>query len=173
MAHPEQAEFVGGLKSRFPEFFKNVSVLEVGSWNCNGTIRDFFEQCPDYVGIDLMKGPCVDFVANGSTFSSDKPFDVVASCEAFEHDRGWRATFANMYKLCRPGGLIFMTCASPGRQEHGTFSHHPLTSPATNDFYSNVSYDDMMAEICKYEWETYQLYDLRSSCDLQFHGKKK
>jgi len=56
MAHPAQMAFVARLKERFPASFKNQKVLEVGSLNLNGSIRQFFEQC-SYLGVDVGPDP--------------------------------------------------------------------------------------------------------------------
>ena len=52
MAHNEQKRFVENLKRKASNYFKEQSVLEVGSLNVNGTVRDFFEDC-SYIGIDV------------------------------------------------------------------------------------------------------------------------
>src|SRR5690606_19424692 len=106
-------------------FFRGTRVLEVGSLDLNGSVRSNFSGC-DYLGIDVAAGPGVDLVCQGQDYDApDGSFDVVTSCEAMEHNPYWRETFANMLRLCRPGGLILMTCATTGRGEHGTTRKHP------------------------------------------------
>ena len=41
MSHIQQRFFVGGIKQFLPDFFQEKIVLEVGSLNINGTVRDF------------------------------------------------------------------------------------------------------------------------------------
>ena len=41
MAHLQQSEYVKSLKKIYPHFFNRKKVLEVGSLNINGSIRDF------------------------------------------------------------------------------------------------------------------------------------
>jgi hypothetical protein len=64
MAHVEQREFFEKMRDSFPDAFTGVSVLEVGSLNINGTVRDFFD-AKEYVGVDLIEGPGVDRVCAG------------------------------------------------------------------------------------------------------------
>lgn len=45
MSHPEQMNFVKELKNKFANYFIDSKVLEIGSLNINGTIRNFFERC--------------------------------------------------------------------------------------------------------------------------------
>ena len=59
MAHLQQAEYVKSLKKIYPHFFNRKKVLEVGSLNINGSIRDFFYEC-EYVGIDVGEGEGVE-----------------------------------------------------------------------------------------------------------------
>jgi hypothetical protein len=44
MAHPEQQKFFEQLKVLFPDHFSGkINVLEIGSQDINGTVRDFFQ----------------------------------------------------------------------------------------------------------------------------------
>lgn len=118
MAHPEQMAFVKSIRDRYPDRFTGKRALEIGSRNVNGTVLDFFTDC-DYVGIDCTEGPGVDVVTLAHEFDAE-PFDVVISCEAFEHDPYVVKTFENAVRLLKEGGLFVATFASPNRQEHGT-----------------------------------------------------
>jgi hypothetical protein len=63
-----------------------------------------------------------------------------------EHNPYWKETFANMVRLCRPGGLIPMTCATIGREEHGTSKCSPGSSPLSTgirwEYYRNLTAED-------------------------------
>lgn len=146
MAHPEQLQFVRTVKNHLGGYFQGTRVLEVGSLDLNGSVRMFFEGC-DYVGVDVAPGKGVDLVCQGQLLEFPTGhFDVVISCEAMEHNPYWVETTANMLRLCRPGGLVVMTCASQGRAEHGTSRTNPDDSPLTVklrwDYYRNLSARD-------------------------------
>jgi len=64
MAHQQQFDFIQSLVLKFPEQFSDKKVLEVGSLNINGSIRQFFTEC-DYLGIDVGPGVDVDLVCEG------------------------------------------------------------------------------------------------------------
>jgi hypothetical protein len=64
MAHSQQRDFFQGVKNKKPEAFTGVEVLEVGSLNINGTVRDFFDSTR-YIGADVAEGRDVDVVCNG------------------------------------------------------------------------------------------------------------
>ena len=138
MAHREQKEFCQTVKLRFPNFFHNTRVFEVGSRDVNGSIRDQFVDC-DYTGIDAEAGNGVDQICLGHEFeAAPESFDVACSLEAFEHDPYANQTVSHMLSLLRPGGLFFMTCAGEGRKEHGTSRTGELFGP-NPDYYQNVS----------------------------------
>lgn len=94
-------------------------VLEVGSRNVNGTIRDVL---PITVGIDFIKGEGVDLVMNVTEllekFGPDS-FDCVVSCDALEHIEDWDAAWMNMWGVLKPGGVALFTMAGPWKGMHG------------------------------------------------------
>jgi SAM-dependent methyltransferase len=169
MAHAAQFDFVERIRTVFPEHFEGRRVLEIGSLNINGSVRQFFSDC-DYTGIDVAPGAGVDVVCGGQSFDAPA-FDVVISCEAMEHNPHWIETMRNMVRLCKPTGLILMTCATSGRPEHGTSSSQPSDSPLTVgmgwDYYRNLTADDLIGAgvtaglgFCQFftNWPSHDLY---------------
>lgn len=146
MAHYQQLKFVSELSSGLPDYFAGKKVLEIGSWDVNGSIRSMFRGC-DYLGADVAEGPGVDLVCKGEEIElPDATFDVTISCECFEHNPSWKETFANMLRMLKPGGLCVVTCATLGRSEHGTQRTNPDASlTALQDFpdhYENLKRAD-------------------------------
>lgn len=147
MAHIAQTHFVKCIKDKFPQMFDGRRVLEVGSYNVNGSVRSLFERCY-YVGIDIMPGDGVDVVCSGDKFKSEYPFDVVISCEMLEHNPFWEETLHNMYGLLKDGGMMILSCAAPGRSEHGTQRTADFASPSSNlfgDYYRNLTPEEIMS----------------------------
>ncbi|MEY4581800.1 MAG: Synechococcus phage [Pseudomonadota bacterium] len=177
MSHPEQIEYVTSVRSLFPNYFSAQRVLEIGSRDHNGTVRTFFESCK-YTGLDLTPGPGVDVVCGGQDFAGpDNVFDVVISCEAMEHNPHWVATFKNMIRLCRPGGLVLMTCATRGRPEHGTSRSLPADSVPSLaigwDYYRNLDADDFRASIdLPAQFARHAFFYNYNNSDLYFIGIK-
>jgi len=170
MSHPAQIEFVAGLKQRFPDYFIRKNVLEVGSLNINGSIRQFFQQC-NYVGVDLGAGRDVDVIAKGEDLSyADGSFDVVASCECFEHNPEWAKTFGNMVRMSCD--LVFFSCATTGRAEHGTRRSNPHDAPFCGDYYRNLTEDDVRQEVDLSAFKVYEFISNDKAQDLYFWGLK-
>lgn len=150
MAHAEQRRFCTSVKEKFPERFKNASVLDVGSLDINGNNRYLFEDCR-VTGIDIGPGRNVDVVTPCHLFVPAEPFDIVLSTECLEHDPHWVESLQAMVRFTKPGGLLVITCATTGRPEHGTsrtdsFSS-PLTSEKWGDYYRNVTEKDVRSAI--------------------------
>ena len=178
MAHAAQLEFVKILSTKLPSFFSNSKVLEIGSLDINGSIRQFFMNC-DYVGLDVAEGKGVDVVCQGQSYNApDDSFDTVISCEAMEHNPFWIATINNMIRICKPGGLFILSCATTGRMEHGTTKTDPDTSPLTVelgwDYYKNISESVFRKNIeLTKNFEFHHLDTNWSHYDLIFVGIKK
>lgn len=145
MTHPHQQEFVKNVKLLHPAFFKGKRVLEFGSRNVNGSIRDEFIDC-EYIGVDTTDGVDVDIICYAHKYKTTpvrfESFDVVCSTEMFEHDPYAHKSVGNMLKQLRPGGLLFMTCAGVGRAEHGTKRMGQEYYGPDADFYRNVTMKD-------------------------------
>lgn len=175
MAHEEQRVFFMETKSVFPQYFKNVSVIEMGSLNINGTVRDFYDNPTRYIGVDLDNGPGVDLVSESQNVDfPDETFDVAVSAECFEHNPYWLETFVNMHRLAK--SFVIFTCASDGRPEHGTTRTAPDCSPFTlewnyyknlneKDFKTSLNLDEMFSDY-KFMYNSY-------SKDLYFWGIKR
>ncbi len=173
MAHPEQREFLQRVKATHPEWFDGVSVLEVGSLNINGTVRDFFN-ATSYIGVDIAPGPGVDLVEQGQyLIFPDDHFNVAISAECFEHNPYWAETFENMHRMAR---VVIFTCASEGRPEHGTHNAYPDSSPLTLDweYYRNLNAEDFEQTFDLPAMFTEHMFEYNpQSCDLYFWGIKR
>lgn len=114
---------VFGASSLAPEEVRGARVLEVGSYDVNGTLRPILAAWgpSSYVGVDVTPGPGVDEVCPAERLVArfgEAAFDVVVSTEMVEHVRDWRAAFTNMMAVLRPGGVMLLTTRSPGYPYH-------------------------------------------------------
>lgn len=170
--HKEATEFIKIVKDELPSYFIGRPVLEVGSFNVNGTIRTEFEDA-DYTGIDLVEGPDVDIVGSGHEIKLDRKFDVVISMECMEHNPHFIETIENMLHHCSDEGIVIITAASIDRPEHGTSRTDPDESPGTSavgwDYYKNLRISDIIATFeknnnfkfrCYYNYLSNDLYIL-------------
>jgi SAM-dependent methyltransferase len=178
--HHEILHFVYETKNLYPEYFAKTRVLEIGSLKLGKqpSVRCHFDNC-DYTGVDISEGPCVDVVCRGHEYKSNQLFDIVISCECFEHDPFYDLTVTNMINLLRPNGLLIFTCASTGRPEHGTRSSNPESSPFTSqietwqDYYRNLTEFDFKKIPSFSNMKGNYWVSNEASKDLYYRGWKK
>lgn len=106
-----------------PDLVAGRSVIEVGSYDVNGTVRPHIEAHgpASYLGADISEGPGVDLVANVADLPGAFPdgFDVVVSTEMLEHVEDWRSAMLALAALVNVGGFLVVSTRSPG------FPYHP------------------------------------------------
>lgn len=172
--HQEIEDFVSKVKEIYPNNFKNCVVIEAGSCNINGSVRKFFEDC-NYTGVDICPGIDVDKISTISEFFIGQYVekDTVISCEMLEHDSTWRESLESMYDGLKRGGLLLITCAAPDRPEHGTNEHTPEDSPATTEYYRNISIEDFQSTLPPSLFSESKIEIIREGMDLLFYGIKK
>jgi hypothetical protein len=126
--HKEAMQWLEHMKGKLGDSFGNV--LEIGSYNHNGSARTVLEEhAQSWTGIDIIAGPCVDYVVDitdedaREDFQSslDNPwFDTVISTEVLEHVDAKKMVQA-MLEMVDPdfGSKQFIiTCANSKRAPH-------------------------------------------------------
>ncbi|HTF07820.1 MAG TPA: class I SAM-dependent methyltransferase [Asanoa sp.] len=108
--------------------------LDVGGRLINTSTRHLLPNTR-WTGLDIKPGPDVDIVHDASTWTPDRAYDVVLSTELFEHTPVWREIISTCAAALRPGGYLFITCASTGREPHG--AEGTFVVPA-DEHYGNV-----------------------------------
>lgn len=101
---------------------RGARILEVGSYDVNGSPRELFTAASEYIGIDMREGPGVDEVAD----VHDLPplifmggaFDIVICCEMLEHDSAFWTSITEMRDVLKPGGYLILTARGIGFPLH-------------------------------------------------------
>jgi hypothetical protein len=101
-----------------PWFHGPNKVLEVGSLNVNGSVRQFFSGQRGYVGVDWRPGPNVDVVSLAHEMLFDWPFSTVISASMFEHDPYWKKSLARMVGHMRPRGILLISWGAARNNPH-------------------------------------------------------
>lgn len=172
MSHPEQRDFFVSVKKQYPASFKNVKVIDCGSLDVNGSLKDLFEDS-DYTGVDIVQGGRnVDIVSKTHELPFHEEFDTVLSGEMLEHDEYWELSLKKMFDMVKPGGILALSAATDGRPEHGTTrtGAHWGTS---HDYYMNINAGHIRS-VLKPEWFAhYEISVHKGHSDIFFLGVKK
>lgn len=103
-----------------PDF---TDVIELGSQDVNGSLREFCPAGVRYIGVDTDAGKGVDVVvAAGSPLPyADGSFDIAVTSSTFEHDVMFWESFLELVRVLRPGGLLYLNAPS-----NFAFHRYPL-----------------------------------------------
>lgn len=95
---------------------QHVKVVEIGSQNVNGTLRD---TCPtnfEYIGVDFAQAKGVDIVLDDPyklPFENES-VDVILSSSCFEHSEMFWLVFLEILRVLKPNGLFYLNAPSTG-----------------------------------------------------------
>jgi 2-polyprenyl-3-methyl-5-hydroxy-6-metoxy-1,4-benzoquinol methylase len=116
---PAIIDFVARAKDRFA--LHSGRVLEVGSANINGTVRDLFSDAIEYIGVDQAACKGVDRILNAHDLVEHfgvNCFDTVICCEMLEHDpRPW-VTIPQLHSVLKLGGTLIVSTPTFGFPLH-------------------------------------------------------
>lgn len=108
-----------GMKNISIEEIKRKKVIEVGSYDINGSLKDYVQKFePEiYVGVDIIPGKNVDVICDVVKLFDRfeiESFDVLISTEVLEHVQNWRLAISNFKKVLKTNGFLIITTRSKG-----------------------------------------------------------
>jgi len=115
--HGANNDFWKYVSKEFHSFF-NENILEFGSYDMNGTIKDNFTTYKKYVGIDWRKGPGVDVVGLAHDVNFDYKANAILSASMLEHDPHWDISLNNMIKHLSKDGILILSWGSGKNPQH-------------------------------------------------------
>jgi len=106
-----------GARNLSEEEVKGKRVIEVGSYDVNGSLRYVVEllKPTEYVGVDIVEGPGVDIICSVENLLQEfgkESFDIVLSTCTLEHIRDWKKAVSNIKNICKPNGIILIIVPS-------------------------------------------------------------
>jgi len=95
---------------------RNVTVVDVGSQDVGGSLREVCPADARYIGVDVEKAKGVDIVVTDpySLPFEDGTVDVVVSSSCFEHSEMFWLVIGEIFRVLRPGGLFYLNAPSNG-----------------------------------------------------------
>lgn len=115
-------------------------VVEFGSRDANGGVRDLFPNARSYFGIDVADGEGVDMVGDAARWQPKQAYACVISTETFEHTMQWREMLRIAALALAPDGIMLITCATGSRPPHSATI--PDSRPSPGEYYGNVREQD-------------------------------
>ena len=117
--HKEVLESCERFCTEYLDFEKELKILDVGSYDVNGSLRPLFEKLGQgnwhYDGLDIEEGPNVDIVRKDGKFPiGDNSYDVIVSSSCFEHDIAFWTTFEEMVRVAKNNGYLQISTPSSG-----------------------------------------------------------
>jgi SAM-dependent methyltransferase len=141
------------------------TIVELGAFNVNGTLRDVAPRGARYIGLDLTSGLGVDVVigANASLPLASAAADIVVASSVLEHDGFFWQTFLEVARIAKPGGVIYINAPSNGlyhRYPVDNWRFYPdcgkaLASWAVSQGYDLVLIESFIAERANDVWNDF------------------
>lgn len=108
--HPDSKLLMGQFIGRHIDKLnlKELTVLDVGSADINGSFKEYFKEPKQYHGIDIQSFKGVDQVVkeNEPYPFEDNSWDIIISGSMLEHSRHPWDILKDMERIVKPGGLI-------------------------------------------------------------------
>lgn len=94
----------------------NPSILDIGSYDVNGSLKDFIPKNCTYVGLDAEYGKNVDcIISEDYKFPlNDSSFDIIMSTSCFEHCDFFWLVLLEMARCLKVNGFIYINAPSTG-----------------------------------------------------------
>ena len=106
-------------RSKYRRYFDGArEVAEFGSYDINGTVRDYFTGSGRYVGIDWRPGKGVDVVSLAHSFQTTERFQTVISASMLEHDPYWAASVEKMVSVLADDGILLLSWGAAKNKKH-------------------------------------------------------
>jgi len=102
---------------------ENVQVIDIGSQDVNGSLRQVTPREFSYTGLDFQEAKNVDILLDDpyKLPLDDESVDIVLSSSCFEHSELFWLTFLEIQRVLKPSGLFYFNVPSAG-----SFHRYPV-----------------------------------------------
>ena len=105
-------------KKFFDTYCKGFSgtVVDIGSQNVNGSLKDVCPAEAEYIGVDFCPGNGVDIILTDpyKLPFDDNSVDVIVCSSVFEHSQFFWVIFLEIMRVLKPTGLLYLNVPSNG-----------------------------------------------------------
>ena len=148
--HAEVMEFLFRARHKLGNV-EGARIVELGSHDVNGSPRELFTPCLEYVGVDLWPGKGVDVVADARVYDGEGRFDIAITTEALEHDPEPWVLLQSAHRALRQGGVLIVTAAAPPRKQHSCAG---VENQLNGEHYANIDPSDLAKWLHEGGWQT-------------------
>lgn len=125
------------LLARLPEVKR---VIEFGSRDINGNIRDLLPPEAEYIGVDAVAGPNVDVVWDAAGYDPPWHPDVVLCLNTLEHSPVAHIMVGNAWRILKPGGALILSWPDTTWPPHSAIDGGALRP---GEFYHNTTPEEL------------------------------
>lgn len=121
--HDTAMEFGAAFFNTYTKDASNLTIVEIGSQDVNGSLKSVSPKNNKYIGVDFVKAKGVDIVLTDPyslPFENDS-IDVVVSSSCFEHSEFFWLLFNETLRILKPTGLLYLNVPS-----NGLFHRYPV-----------------------------------------------
>lgn len=95
----------------------DMNVMDLGSYDVNGTLRSVLPEEWQYIGVDRVEGPNVDKLVSCDYNLPvyEESIDIVVSSSCLQYVRNPFKMMDSIYKCLRPGGMVILCAAATER----------------------------------------------------------
>ena len=95
---------------------RQVTIVDIGAQDVNGSLRKVAPPDSKYIGVDFVEGDGVDIVLQDPySFPIESEYaDIVVSSSCFEHSEMFWLTFKECLRILKPHGLLYINAPSNG-----------------------------------------------------------
>ena len=115
--HDTAMEYGGKFFDTYLKNTKDLTIVDIGSQDVNGSLRSVAPPNNKYVGVDFVKGNGVDIVITDpySLPFENESVDVIVSSSCFEHSEFFWLIFNESLRILKPTGLLYINVPSNGQ----------------------------------------------------------
>ncbi len=156
-----------------------LRIVEIGSQDVNGSIRQFAPASAEYIGVDFVNGKGVDVILKDpySLPFETGSVDVVLSSSCFEHSELFWLLFNEIMRILKPAGLFYLNVPSNGefhRYPVDCWRFYPDSGNALVTWAKRSGFDAALLEsFTTYQdediWNDFVAVFLRDRCTINQH----
>ena len=121
--HDTAMEYGAAFFNTYLKNTKDLTIVDIGSQDVNGSLRSVAPQNNKYIGVDFVEAKGVDVVITDpySLPFEDESVDAVVSSSCFEHSEFFWLLFNEALRILKPTGLLYINVPS-----NGSFHRYPV-----------------------------------------------